>query len=126
MTLYFHDYYDGPNATMVALTGIPGKAWIFDNFGTTYVAHDRITQKPDKNSPEIARGQGIYVTNQYNGSTLEIHGRSLQAADVREVSVVGGTGEFKFARGIAKFETLNVDTSTFYALVQCNLTVLHY
>ncbi|KAF5948537.1 hypothetical protein HYC85_014494 [Camellia sinensis] len=49
MTLYFHDYYDGPNATMVALTGIPGKAWIFNNFGTTYVADARITQKPDKN-----------------------------------------------------------------------------
>ncbi|CAL5403441.1 unnamed protein product [Camellia sinensis] len=67
MTLYFHDYYDGPNATMVALTGIPGKAWIFDSFGTTYVAHDRITQKPDKNSPEIARGQGIYVTSSLDG-----------------------------------------------------------
>ncbi|KAF5948536.1 hypothetical protein HYC85_014493 [Camellia sinensis] len=105
---------------------------------------NRIYNHFQQNSPEIARGQGIHVTssldganshilisivftsNQYNGSTLEIHGRSLQAADVREVSVVGGTGEFKFARGIAKFETLNVATSAFYALVQCNLTALHY
>ncbi|GMP66796.1 hypothetical protein CsSME_00027005 [Camellia sinensis var. sinensis] len=144
MTLNFQEYYAGPNATVNTLTGIPGNDWAFDSFGTTYVVDDPITQSLDKNSSEIARGQGIYMTssldganmqvlisivftsNEYNGSTLEIQGRSLQAANVREVSVVGGTEIFKFARGIAKFETLNVDTSTFYALVQCDLTVLHY
>ncbi|KAL7216298.1 hypothetical protein ACSBR1_028277 [Camellia fascicularis] len=144
MTLYFQEYYAGPNATVNKLTGIPGNIWAFDSFGTIYAVDDQITQSPDKNSSEIARGQGIYITssldganmqvlisivftsNEYNGSTLEIQGHNIQLADVKEISVVGGTGKFKFAKGIATFETICTDKSIFYSLIRCNFSVLQY
>ncbi|KAA8526518.1 hypothetical protein F0562_008279 [Nyssa sinensis] len=144
MSLYFQDYATGPNATAITVTGIPGRVWSYSSFGTIFVTDDPITESIDKNSPEIARGQGIYVTSsldgantlvlvsivftnrEYNGSTLEIQGRSIQLASVREVSVVSGTGKFRFARGYATFETVYLDTSIGYSVIRCNVTVLHY
>ncbi|KAA8526521.1 hypothetical protein F0562_008276 [Nyssa sinensis] len=108
------------------------------------ISDDPITESIDKNSAEIARGQGIYVTSsldgantlvllsivftnrEYNGSTLEIQGRSIQLASVREVSVISGTGKFRFARGYATFETVYLDTSIGYSVIRCNVTALHY
>ncbi|KAE9457884.1 hypothetical protein C3L33_10198, partial [Rhododendron williamsianum] len=225
LTLYFQDFSSGPNATSAIVTGIPGRVWSFSSFGTIFVADDRITAGPhmdspqiargqgiyttssldgvnahimfsivftnreyngstleiqgrvfnlasaaetaivggtgkfsfgtifvtddkitagpDKNSPEVGRGQGIYVTSsldganthvlfsivftskEYNGSTLEIQGRSIQLASVRETSVVGGTGNFRLAKGIATFETIYYDATIFYSVIRCNVTVLH-
>ncbi|KAA8526519.1 hypothetical protein F0562_008278 [Nyssa sinensis] len=119
MSLYFQDYATGPNATAITVTGIPGRVWSYSSFGTIFVTDDPITESINKNSPEIARGQGIYVTSsldgantlvllsivftnrEYNGSTLEIQGRSVQLASVRELLVVSGTEKFRFARGFA-------------------------
>jgi hypothetical protein len=143
MSLYFHDFSAGPNATLAKVAGIPGKLWDFFSFGTIFVTDDPITKGIDRNSPEIARGQGIYVTSslnganthvlfsivftnkEYNGSTLEIQGRSIQLAPVREVSIVSGTGKFRFGRGYATFETVYYDPSIFYSVERCNITVLH-
>lgn len=143
MTLYFQDFVGGPNATVAIVTGIPGKVWSFFSFGTIFVTDDKITAGPDRNSPEVGRGQGIYVTSsldganthvlfsivftskEYNGSTLEIQGRSIQLASVRESSVVGGTGNFRLAKGIATFETIYYDATIFYSVIRCNVTVLH-
>ncbi|KAF5948538.1 hypothetical protein HYC85_014495 [Camellia sinensis] len=125
--LTIQHYCAGPNATEATLT----KVLAFDSFGTTYVFDNQITQSLDKNSTEIAGGQGIYVTsslegantqllcsivftsNEYNGSTLEIQGRIIQLAYGRETFMVGGTGKFKLAKAIATFETIYVDTSIF-------------
>lgn len=143
MTLYFQDFSGGPNATVAIVTGIPGKVWSFFSFGTIFVTDDKLTAGPERNSPEVGRGQGIYVTSsldganthvlfsivftnkEYNGSTLEIQGRSIQLASVRESSVVGGTGNFRLAKGIATFETIYYDATIFYSIIRCNVTVLH-
>ncbi|KAL7216296.1 hypothetical protein ACSBR1_028275 [Camellia fascicularis] len=63
----------------------------------------------------------VFTSNEYNGSTLEIQGRIIQLAYGRETFVVGGTGKFKLAKGIATFETIYVDTSIFYALIWCKV-----
>lgn len=70
----------------------------------------------------------IIFTNSsnYNGSTLEVQGASLQIDKVREVAVVAGTGKFRYARGYATFETVFMDRSISYSVIRCNVTVKHY
>lgn len=144
MTLYFQDWSAGPNATVIPITGLPGRLWSFFSFGTIFCTDDPITEGLDKASPEIARAQGIYVTSAldgsnthvlisivftdstFNGSTLEVQGASRQIDNVREVSVVAGTGKFRYARGYATFETVYLDMSLAYSVIQCNVTVKHY
>lgn len=146
MSLFFQDFAGGPNATVTPVAGIPGKKWGFLEFGTVYVTDDPITVGMKRDSPEIARGQGIYVTSSLDGgsshvsvsiaftakddvrhgSTLELQGRSLQLENVREVSVVSGTGKFRFARGYATFETVYYEHSTLYSVIRCNITIMHY
>lgn len=144
LTLYFQDYSGGPNATVVEITGPSNGLLSFTKFGAIFVTDDPITEGFEATSAQVARAQGIYVTSaldgsnthvlisivfindEYKGSTLEVQGTSAQFERVREVAVVGGTGIFRFARGYATFETLHYDHATHYALIQCNVTVLHY
>ncbi|KAK3020422.1 hypothetical protein RJ639_047728 [Escallonia herrerae] len=144
MTLYFQDWSGGPNATVVPITGLPGHLWSFHSFGTVFCTDDPITEGLDGKSAKIARAQGMYVTSaldgsnthvvisvvftnkEYNGSTLEIQGASRQFDKVREVSVVAGTGKFRYARGYVTFETVYLDMSIAYSVIQCNVTVKHY
>ncbi|KAF7848272.1 hypothetical protein BT93_L2138 [Corymbia citriodora subsp. variegata] len=143
MVLYFQDFAAGPNATLIPVAGIAGKLWTFSQFGTVYVTDDFITETPDPNSPLVGRGQGMYVTSAldgssthamfsiaftnraYNGSTLEIQGTSKQFEAVREYSVVGGTGKFRFVRGYTTFETISADTARAYSVLRCNVTIRH-
>ncbi|KAK4420541.1 Dirigent protein 23 [Sesamum alatum] len=144
MTLYFQDYSGGPNATVVEITGQPDGLLRFTKFGAMFCTDDPITEGFDESSPQIARAQGLYVTSaldgsnthvlisivftneEYKGSTLETQGTSAQFEQVREVAVVGGTGKFRLARGYVTFETIHYDHTLHYAVIQCNVTVLHY
>ncbi|KAJ8568527.1 hypothetical protein K7X08_028060 [Anisodus acutangulus] len=144
MTLYFQDWSGGPNSTVLQITGHQDGPLSFAKFGSVFVTDDPITEAFDKNSAEIARAQGIYVTSALDGkishvlisviftnedskgSTLEIQGASPQFERVREVAVVGGTGKFRLARGYATFETIHFDLAVHYAVIQCNVTILHY
>jgi len=135
---------DADNATVIPVAGIAGKAWTFTQFGTVFVTDDFITESADPNSPEVGRAQGMYVTvgldglnshvmisivftnKEYSGSTLEIQGVSKQFEAVGEVSVVAGTGKFRFARGYVTFETYSFHVPTHHAVIRCNVTVQHY
>ncbi|KAL4555556.1 hypothetical protein LXL04_038178 [Taraxacum kok-saghyz] len=143
MTLYFQDYFGGPNATMKPVT-FSADAWSFKQFGTIFCTDDPITVTMDQGSAEIGRAQGIYVTSaldgsnshvlislvftnkEFGGSTLEVQGASKQFERVREVAVVGGTGKFRLARGYATFETVHLDLSLSYSIIEGNFTVWHY
>lgn len=144
MTVYFQDYSGGPNATVVEITGPSDGLLSFTKFGAIFCTDDPITEGLEESSAQVARAQGIYVTSaldgsnthvlisivfvndEYKGSTLEVQGSSAQFERVREVAVVGGTGIFRLARGYVTFETLSYDHATHYAVIQCNITVLHY
>ncbi|XP_024178981.1 pterocarpan synthase 1 [Rosa chinensis] len=143
LSLYFQDFSAGPNTSAVPIAGIAGKLWRVDQFGTVIVTDDRLTVAPSPKSATVGRGQGLVVTSsldghnahvllsivftnrRYNGSTLEIQGTSRQFEAVREVSVVSGTGKFRFARGYATFETYSVDPTNLYAVIRFNITVQH-
>ncbi|KAF2284938.1 hypothetical protein GH714_032700 [Hevea brasiliensis] len=136
MTMYFHGFSSGPNATVVAVAGITGKHWSFTQFGTVLVTDDPITLTPDIRSAPVGRAQGMYATagldginsqvmmsivfanRVYGGSTLEIQGTSKQFDKVRELSVVSGTGRFRYARGYVTFETYFVDKASVYSVVR--------
>ena len=150
ITVYLQDKSAGPGTpggldyTVVPVTGIPGKLWAFNSFGTIYCGDEPLTEGGDEGSAPVGRMQGIFVTasldgtivhlsvslvftnKKYSGSTLEVQGASSYLNKVREVAVVGGTGKFRYARGFATFETVDYEASTAYSLIQCNITVQHY
>ncbi|CAI9106378.1 OLC1v1005517C1 [Oldenlandia corymbosa var. corymbosa] len=138
MTLYQQDISPGaPNATGIVVAGPTNLA-----FGSIVVVDDRVTERASNNSRQVGRIQGIYVTasrdsqsinvyysltfttGAFNGSTLEIQGRSLKLGKVREFSITGGTGKFRFATGYATFETIFLDLTTNYNIARINLTVV--
>ncbi|KAI4299833.1 hypothetical protein L6164_033257 [Bauhinia variegata] len=144
LTLYFHDYSNGPNATVIPVAGIAGREWNFKQVGSVYVIDEPITEGPERDSPTVGRCQGLFVTasfdglnshvvlsimftnEAYNGSTLEIQGTSKQFEQTGEVSVVSGTGKFRFVRGYASFKTVFWDEVTTYAILQVDITLRHY
>ncbi|KAJ8633210.1 hypothetical protein MRB53_026546 [Persea americana] len=46
-------------------------------------------------------GRNVFTNEKYNGSTIEIQGADRFFLKQREVSVVSGTGYFRFAQGFA-------------------------
>ncbi|XP_051115393.1 dirigent protein 22-like, partial [Andrographis paniculata] len=144
MTLYFQDYSGGPNPTVLEINAQSDELLRFTKFGAMFCTDDPITEGFDERSAQVARAQGLYVTSaldgsnthvlisivftndEYKGSTLEVQGTSAQFDRVREVAVVGGTGKFRLARGYATLETIYYDHALHYAVIQSNITVLHY
>ncbi|KAG9447597.1 hypothetical protein H6P81_013725 [Aristolochia fimbriata] len=144
LVFYMQDYETGKNVTAVPIAGVNGTHSSVLNFGTVLVTDDALTEGIDRNSKQVGRAQGIYVnsaldgsdlhllfsavfTNEkYNGSTLEIQGADRFFLKRREVSVVSGTGYFRFARGFAILETAYLDLPTLNAIIKFNVTVLHY
>ncbi|CAK9157987.1 unnamed protein product [Ilex paraguariensis] len=144
LTIYFQDRFAGPNATTVPITGIPGHLWTYGSFGTVFCIDSPITEGLEGSSEQLARGHGVHVTSaldgsityvsisivfitkESNGSTIQIQGATNQYVKVRELAVVGGTGQFRYARGFATFETAYLDMESAYAVIQCNITMFHF
>lgn len=142
MSFYLQDLASGRNATVVPVTGISGKNWSFTTFGTIFVMDDLITETPDRNSNQVGRAQGLLVASaldgsnvhaqlsfvfsnfNYTGSTLELQGASRQFERYKEISVVSGTGAFRFAKGYAIFETIYYDPRISYSIIRCNVNLL--
>ena len=123
---FMHDIASGSNPTAVqvvkgpAAAGsiVPGLA-----FGDTTVIDDALTETSSPTSAAVGRAQGFYMmssqsglvlmvcanllltSGDHNGSTLAVVGRDDVAADVRELSVVGGTGKFRMATGYVLWKT---------------------
>ncbi|XP_022883471.1 dirigent protein 22-like [Olea europaea var. sylvestris] len=68
----------------------------------------------------------VFTNEEYKGSTFEIQGSSAQFERVKEVARVGGTGIFRLASSYSTFEMIHYDATTYYAVIQCNVTILHY
>ncbi|GJN24252.1 hypothetical protein PR202_gb11983 [Eleusine coracana subsp. coracana] len=123
-----HDIVSGTNPTAVQIIKGPGMS-----FGDTNVIDDPLTETSSSTaSPVVGRMQGLYMlssqsgavlmvtanivltSGEYNGSTIAVMGRDDTAADVRELSVVGGTGKFRMASGYVLWKTaaFNVPDAT--------------
>lgn len=59
-----------------------------------------------------------YTNEEYKGSTIQIQGISKQFMLGTEVSVVGGTRKFRFARGYATFKEEHLDIPNRYIIIR--------
>ncbi|KAI3863634.1 hypothetical protein MKX03_031685 [Papaver bracteatum] len=141
---YFHDILSGkkPSAIQIAQGKDTDKSPTF--FGVLMMADDALTEGPEPTSKLIGRAQGLYgsagqeslglimsmsfgfTEGVYNGSTLSVMGRNAAMKPVREMPIVGGTGVFQLARGNAVARTHWFNLTTGDAIVEYNVTVLHY
>jgi len=141
---YFHDLVSGKNVTAVKVASAPTSNSSATLFGTVMVMDDWLTEGPAATSKMVGRAQGIYVSSsqekfhllmastfvfesgKYNGSTLAMVGKNAALEQVREMPIVGGSGLFRLARGYALARTHSLELNTGNAVVEYNVTVLHY
>ncbi|KAL4187862.1 hypothetical protein AMTRI_Chr09g41040 [Amborella trichopoda] len=145
LDFYFHDIASGTkNATalIVAMANTTITSSTF--FGMLNVVDDPLTQGRAITSKVIGRMQGIYAsasqtefslfmglnflftTGELNGSTLTMIGRNPTMENVREMSIVGGSGAFRLARGFLLAKTYSANKVTRSFVLECDVTVIHY
>ncbi|KAL1554572.1 dirigent protein 1-like [Salvia divinorum] len=112
-------------------------------FGEMTVFDDRLTEGPNLSSRVVGRAQGMYASADIsnpaylsvynlvftewglNGSTLSILGRYASLSAERELPVVGGTRNFRFARGHARIRTYLDDLETGRSVDEYDVYVMH-
>ncbi|KAL7588615.1 hypothetical protein Lser_V15G40219 [Lactuca serriola] len=135
---YFHDALSGPGQTAYPVFQSNITSTSITGFGLTFMFDQPMTVERDPGSMMIGKGQGfsgsasleqpgflmnmnfVFTQGKFNGSTLQVFGTNPIRNQFREMSVVGGTGVFRLARGIATFR--NESSST----IEYNIVVLHY
>ncbi|CAI9112112.1 OLC1v1012494C1 [Oldenlandia corymbosa var. corymbosa] len=141
---YFQDQVSGPNPSAVEVARSKLTASSPHFFGLTRVFDDPLTVSGSPSSKAIGYGQGIYscasqhdtsllftfnfyfTDGKYDGSTLSLQGRNPLGVKYREMSVVGGSGVFRLARGIAVASTYWANATTQDGIVEFTVYVLHY
>ena len=141
--LYFHDIVAGTSSpTAVRIAQAASSNTSSTSFGAVVAIDDPLTTGPTSASgTEIGRAQGTYtfadqktfgllmVMNfvftggEHNGSTLSIVGRNEVLSDVREMSVVGGSGKFRMARGYVQAHTIDSGATSGETVVQYTVNV---
>ncbi|KAM7491447.1 hypothetical protein LguiA_034368 [Lonicera macranthoides] len=141
LVLYFHDnLYNGknaPNATST-IVGAPDKANLTilagqNHFGNLVVFNDPITVDNNLHSPPVGRAQGMYIydtkntftawlgfsfvlnSTNYEGS-INFVGADPILMKTRDISVVGGTGDFFMHRGVATIMTDSYEGEVYFRL----------
>ncbi|XP_026393809.1 dirigent protein 23-like [Papaver somniferum] len=141
---YFHDTISGNNPTGVVVARANTTAQYPTVFGLLAIIDDPLTVGPEITSKLIGRAQGlvgfasqeelaslmalsyVFTDGKLNGSTISIVTRNPIMNPVREFPVVGGTGLFKFARGFANVKTYWANATSGDAIVEYNVTIIHY
>ncbi|XAR62893.1 hypothetical protein NMG60_11017810 [Bertholletia excelsa] len=140
---YWHDVVSGKNPTSVRVVDPPSNESV-TAFGLMNMIDNPLTLGPKMSSKMVGRAQGFYasasqeelgllmvmnfafVEGKYNGSTITVLGRNAVFNKVREMSVIGGSGLFRFARGYAEATTNSLDLKTGDAVVEYNVYVMHF
>ncbi|KAG8382179.1 hypothetical protein BUALT_Bualt05G0049800 [Buddleja alternifolia] len=132
--LYYHDIlFNGTDLSNATSAQITNETALSHNFGMMVVFDDPMTKDGRLLSPPVARAQGFYFydrKNTYNAwfaytlifnstdykGTLNIMGADPLPEKTRDLSVVGGTGDFFMTRGIATFTTEEVQGDYYFRL----------
>ncbi|XP_034681866.1 dirigent protein 19-like [Vitis riparia] len=145
MTRFHFYYHDIQNVSSmkVAQASITDKSPTF--FGLTNMMDDPLTEGPELTSKQVGRAQGLYglsglnefslliimnlafTSGEYNRSTLTILGRYESAQlTIQEMPIVGGSGVFRLAHGIASGRTYSRNATSGNAVVEFNIVAIHY
>ncbi|XP_047942651.1 dirigent protein 21-like [Salvia hispanica] len=121
---------DAPSALVVAQA--PTTPTYRYNFGRVLVFDDPLTEGPNLSSRAVGRAQGLstyadvretgllmvynyfFTEGRYNDSTLQVMGRNAPRSDVRDLSVLSGTGRLRGARGYVRLRAYSVDIQRGY------------
>ncbi|KAK8625157.1 hypothetical protein V6N13_090033 [Hibiscus sabdariffa] len=143
LRFFLHESLGGQNTTAVIIAQVN----ITSNnstvpFGTLYVVDDLLQTGPEPNSEVIGNAQGLavvaginsttavtyfdlgFTTGELNGSSLSLFSRNPLVMSEREVSVVGGKGKFRMAKGFALLNPVVLNATT--VIIEFNVTVVHY
>ncbi|KAK1369402.1 Dirigent protein [Heracleum sosnowskyi] len=138
---YFHDLR-GKTSILVAQANSSATSPTF--FGMTNIMDDPLTAGPEYTSKPVGRAQGLYsaasmedlsllcvmnfvfTDDKYNGSTITILGYNPILRQRRELPVIGGTGVFRMARGVALLNYIYFDVAGGNATVEYNVMLQHY
>ncbi|CAI9784646.1 unnamed protein product [Fraxinus pennsylvanica] len=147
LVFYFHDIlFKGNNYNNATAAIVGSPAWGNKtamaqpfNFGDLVVFDDPITLDNNLHSPPVGRAQGMYFYDQRSiygawlgfsflfNSTKHVGTLNFAGADplinkTRDISVIGGTGDFFMARGIATLMTDAFEGDVYFRLrVDINL-----
>ncbi|XP_051142819.1 dirigent protein 22-like [Andrographis paniculata] len=132
LQVYIQAYFAGAaeNQTVFQVTEAEISPASPASFGQVLVIDNPLTAAPDPLSESLGSYQGmngfsdlrqtaanmnmnmIFPGEKYGGSTITIFGRQPIDEEVRVLTVVAGTGVFRFAEGIALASTVSVDNVT--------------
>ncbi|KAK6135542.1 hypothetical protein DH2020_030713 [Rehmannia glutinosa] len=116
---YFHDNATGEHQSVWVVAKSEITHISPTNFGLIYMVDNLMTVGPEPSSEVLGRVQGspgfadlnntafalglnfVFTEGKYKGSSICVLGRNPVLEKVREVPIVGGTGVFRMARGIA-------------------------
>nr|WCN84938.1 dirigent protein 2 [Phryma leptostachya] len=144
---YFHDVlFNGHNFHNATAAIVGSPQWankttvaIPNNFGDVVVFDDPITLDNNFHSPPVGRAQGMYIYDQWTPygawlgfsflfnstdyvGTLNFAGADPLLNKTRDISVIGGTGDFFMARGVATLSTDSFEQVVYFRLrVDINL-----
>lgn len=138
---YFHDLREHTSVEVASSNSTASSPTFF---GYSAIMDDPLTEEPEFSSKPVGRVQGLYASasfkefsllcamtliftdEKYNGSTLSVLGSNPTMHRHREMPVVGGTGVFRMARGIAMLTYIFFDVPGGNATVEYNVIVQHY
>ncbi|MCD7446034.1 hypothetical protein HAX54_031517 [Datura stramonium] len=111
LVLYYHDILfnvtNSANATSANVSTPPNNVGLGDfNFGMLVVFDDPVTRDQNLVSTPVARAQGFYLYDMKN----------IIDKETRDLSIVGGTGDFFMARGVVTFSTDAVEGLGYFRL----------
>ncbi|KAL6494836.1 hypothetical protein OROGR_031636 [Orobanche gracilis] len=143
LQLYVQDIFSGPVPTTIPVASANSTSSSPTLFGRAAVLDDPVRTEPNTTAEIVGRAQGffaytsleeisihmtydlIFTGGPYNGSALNLIGSNQLLRPYRELSVAGGSGAFRLARGCVEIRSVSTN-STGVAFFQYNITVLHY
>ncbi|KAL7159989.1 hypothetical protein ABFS83_01G064500 [Erythranthe nasuta] len=142
LAFYFHDIlYNGHNSKNATAAIVAAPAWAAntttlsnrDHFGNVVVFDDPITLDNDLRSTPVGRAQGFYLydrkdvftawlgfsfvfnSTEHKGS-INFAGADPLMNKTRDISVIGGTGDFFMTRGVATLTTDALEGDVYFRL----------
>ncbi|KAM0923057.1 hypothetical protein ACQ4PT_005776 [Festuca glaucescens] len=144
--LYWHDVLAGKSPTAIRIAQAASSNSSSTFFGAVVAIDDPLTTTPAvtgsaRSKDEVGRAQGTYTfadqatfgllmnmnfvftAGDYKGSSLTIYGRNEVLSAVREMSIVGGTGKFRMARGYVQASTVDSGNNSGETVVEYTVYV---